>query len=149
MSCLSNVHDQLQLQPLPSVHHQLQPLHSLPSTAASLRPTYSLSDADVFWLNNRPYWIHGILGKGGFGCVWKVIFRNTCRAADPLRHGGGATSTALVTSRVVMNSTDLLYMCHEEVHSVCVCDGAVHRLDRLPVKYCVRIFRRGILYRAC
>ena len=34
--------------------------------------TFSATDAMIFWLNNRPYWIHRLLGKGGFGEVYEV-----------------------------------------------------------------------------
>ena len=33
---------------------------------------YTASDARIFWLSRRPYWIHRLLGKGGFGEVYEV-----------------------------------------------------------------------------
>ena len=33
---------------------------------------YAASDARIFWLSRRPYWIHRLLGKGGFGEVYEV-----------------------------------------------------------------------------
>ena len=30
------------------------------------------TDPRIFWLNNRPLFIHGVLGKGGFATVFKV-----------------------------------------------------------------------------
>ena len=40
-----------------------------------LRPppgAYSTSDTGIFRMNGRPYWVHGLLGRGGFGEVFKV-----------------------------------------------------------------------------
>ena len=72
---------------LPPVHPRLHQWRStsapparLPCTSATMplgqpystSTTYSLAHPDIFWLNSRPYWIHSLLGKGGFGCVWKA-----------------------------------------------------------------------------
>ena len=33
---------------------------------------YSSKDTSIFWLNSRPFWLHGVLGTGGFATVFKV-----------------------------------------------------------------------------
>ena len=35
-------------------------------------PPISASDTGIFWLNNRPYWLGRLLGRGGFGEVHEV-----------------------------------------------------------------------------
>ena len=45
------------------------------SPPLALRPppgAYSIYDMRLFRMNGRPYWVHGPLGKGGFGEVFKV-----------------------------------------------------------------------------
>ena len=32
----------------------------------------AVTDPDIHWLNNRPYWVHRLLGRGGFGEVHEV-----------------------------------------------------------------------------
>ena len=33
---------------------------------------YATTDPGIYWLNSRPYWVHRLLGKGGFGEVHEV-----------------------------------------------------------------------------
>ena len=33
---------------------------------------YDKTHPKIFWLNSRPLFLHGVLGEGGFGTVWKV-----------------------------------------------------------------------------
>ena len=49
----------------------------IPAAPFVLRPppppgAYSASDTRIFRMNGRPYWVHGLLGKGGFGEVFNV-----------------------------------------------------------------------------
>ena len=37
-----------------------------------LAEQWSATDPRIFWLNKRPYWVHRLLGKGGFGEVHEV-----------------------------------------------------------------------------
>ena len=53
---------------------------SLPSTSpfalspAPMAPpgAYHRTDTRIYWMNGRPYLVHGLLGKGGFGDVFSV-----------------------------------------------------------------------------
>ena len=48
-------------------------LSSSPPLAPRPPPgAYSTSDTRIFRMNGRPFWVHGPLGKGGFGEVFKV-----------------------------------------------------------------------------
>ena len=46
------------------------------STAA--RKVYGVQDRRIFWLNDRPFWNHGVLGTGGFATVYKMEMLVPC-----------------------------------------------------------------------
>ena len=43
---------------------------SAPSSAPA--SVFFATDPEIFWLNNRPFWMHGLLGTGGFATVFKA-----------------------------------------------------------------------------
>ena len=71
------------LRPVPTpvdvVGHGAAPIPAAPFALSSSSPplalhappgAYSTSDERIFRMNGRPYWIHGMLGKGGYGEVF-------------------------------------------------------------------------------
>lgn len=48
------------------------PVVTLSRSPPSTRILYPATDANIFWLNSRPYWVHEQIGHGGFGDVFKA-----------------------------------------------------------------------------
>ena len=51
---------------------QSAPLSSSLASHAPLGRAYSTADPNILRMNGRPYWVHGLLGKGGYGEVFTV-----------------------------------------------------------------------------
>ena len=68
--------------PTPVANHGRRPVQVAPTILPSTSPfalspvappgAYSVTDTRITWMNGRPYLVHGLLGKGGFGEVFSV-----------------------------------------------------------------------------
>ena len=62
---------------VPPDHALVRPVHPIPSGIVVQNPppppgAYDVTDPQLFWMNNRPFFLHRSVGSGGFGEVFRA-----------------------------------------------------------------------------
>ena len=53
----------------------IPPAHPFAPAVVALPPppgAYDVTDPQLFWMNDRPFWLHRLVGRGGFGQVYRA-----------------------------------------------------------------------------